>query len=395
LNNRAGVSASRFTALYSLLVPVHVFLMFSPLLCWGRRQVLHGCARRTAVVRRAIQNSQEGLNELAEQYGINSKTAAEWKKRTFADDAPTGPKEVRSTTSSPARRLVHKRRRFVEKAPPTENTLAVGARATPILPPAERLLMSTFRFPLPPARLAFIAALPLAIGTSLSIAHAQQVLSLKDSVPSITTNGVASTDAVPDIATISLGVDTERPNAANAARDNARAAQAIVGEIKAQGIEAKDIKTLSVTLAPVYDEVIDANGRSKRTLRGYIAHNSLSVRVREIEKAGTLAGQLMDKGANSFDGIEFDYSQEEAKYDALRGDAVRDALRKANSYVTGLGLKLGRVLEIATHAPYPVPTGMSPKMLGAAKREATAAVPVEPGVEMLRTEVRVTWELAQ
>jgi uncharacterized protein len=255
--------------------------------------------------------------------------------------------------------------------------------------------MSTFRFPLPPARLAFIAALPLAIGTSLSIAHAQQVLSLKDSVPSITTNGVASTDAVPDIATISLGVDTERPNAANAARDNARAAQAIVGEIKAQGIEAKDIKTLSVTLAPVYDEVIDANGRSKRTLRGYIAHNSLSVRVREIEKAGTLAGQLMDKGANSFDGIEFDYSQEEAKYDALRGDAVRDALRKANSYVTGLGLKLGRVLEIATHAPYPVPTGMSPKMLGAAKREATAAVPVEPGVEMLRTEVRVTWELAQ
>jgi uncharacterized protein len=288
------------------------------------------------------------------------------------------------------------RRRFVEKAPPTEDTLALGARSTPILPPAERLLMSTFRFRLPPARLAFIAALPLAIGTSLNIAHAQQVLSLKDSVPSITTNGVASIDAVPDIATISLGVDTERPNAANAARDNARAAQAIVGEIKAQqGIEAKDIKTQSVTLAPVYDEVTDANGRSKRTLRGYIAHNSLSVRVREIEKAGTLAGQLMDKGANSFDGIEFDYSQEEAKYDALRGDAVRDALRKANSYVTGLGLKLGRVLEIATQAPYPVPTGMSPKMLGAAKREATAAVPVEPGVETLRTEVQVTWELAQ
>jgi uncharacterized protein YggE len=37
---------------------------------------------------------------------------------------------------------------------------------------------------------------------------------------------------------------------------------------------------------------------------------------------------------------------------------------------------------------------MSPKMLGAAKSEA-AAVPVEPGSEVLRTEVRVTWELAQ
>jgi uncharacterized protein YggE len=180
------------------------------------------------------------------------------------------------------------------------------------------------------------------------------------------------------------------PNAADAVHDNARAAQAIVGEIKAQGIEEKDIRTLSITLSPDYDEVSDANGRvTKRTLRGYIAHNSLSVRVREIEKAGVLARQLMDKGANSFEGIEFDYTQKEAKYDALRGDAVRDALRKANTYINGLGLKLGRVLEIATQAPYPVLGGMSPKMLGAPKHEA-AAVPVEPGSEVLRTEVQVT-----
>ena len=103
----------------------------------------------------------------------------------------------------------------------------------------------------------------------------------------------------------------------------------------------------------------------------------------------------MDKGANNFEGIAFDYTQKEAKYDALRGDAVHDALRKANSYVNGLGLKLGRVLEIATQAPYPASAGMPPKMLGAAKREAVAAVPVEPGSEVLRTEVEVTWELAQ
>ncbi|MGH6829816.1 MAG: SIMPL domain-containing protein [Methylocella sp.] len=255
--------------------------------------------------------------------------------------------------------------------------------------------MSTFRLSLPLAWLVFVAALPAGIWTPLNKAHAQQVLSLKDSVPSITTNGVASTEVVPDIATFSLAVDTERPKAADAARDNALATRAIVGEIKAQGIEAKDIKTLSITLAPVYDEIRDANGYvTKRTLRGYIARNALSVRIRELEKAGVLAGQLMDKGANRLESIEFDYTQKEAKYDALRGDAVRDAFRKANSYVNGLGLKLGRVLEIATHAPYPAPAGMSPKMLGAAKSEA-AAVPVEPGSEVLRTEVQVTWELAQ
>jgi hypothetical protein len=60
-------------------------------------QVLHGFARTTASVRRALQHSQKSLHELAEQYGINPKTVAKWKKRGFANDAPMGPKEVRST----------------------------------------------------------------------------------------------------------------------------------------------------------------------------------------------------------------------------------------------------------------------------------------------------------
>lgn len=245
-------------------------------------------------------------------------------------------------------------------------------------------------FPTPLACLAFVIA--LTIGTHG--AEAQDV-SLKNSVPSIATSGVASAEVVPDIATISLGVETERPNAADAARDNARAAQAIIGEIKAQGIEARDVKTLSVTLSPVYDEIRDANGRlTKRTLRGYIARNGLNVRVKDIAKAGTLARQLIDKGANNFEGIEFDYTEKEQKYDVLRGDAVRDALRKANSYADGLGLKLGRVLEIATQQPYSA-TAMAPKMMAAAPREAAAVIPIEPGVLTLHIEVQVTWELAQ
>lgn len=60
-------------------------------------QVLHGSARTTAAVRRAIQHSQESLNTLAERYGVNPKTVAKWKKRTFAHDAPMGPKEPAST----------------------------------------------------------------------------------------------------------------------------------------------------------------------------------------------------------------------------------------------------------------------------------------------------------
>jgi len=52
-------------------------------------QVLHGSARTTEALRRAIQHSQESLRALARRYGINPKTAAKWKKRTAVSDTPT------------------------------------------------------------------------------------------------------------------------------------------------------------------------------------------------------------------------------------------------------------------------------------------------------------------
>jgi transposase-like protein len=60
-------------------------------------QVLHGSARTTAAVRRAIQHRQASLRGLARRHGINPKTVAKWKKRTSAADRPTGPKAPRST----------------------------------------------------------------------------------------------------------------------------------------------------------------------------------------------------------------------------------------------------------------------------------------------------------
>lgn len=43
-------------------------------------QILHGSARTTAAVRRAIQRSQESLIILADRHGINPKTVAKWKR---------------------------------------------------------------------------------------------------------------------------------------------------------------------------------------------------------------------------------------------------------------------------------------------------------------------------
>src|SRR5579883_1511865 len=60
-------------------------------------QVLHGSATTTHAIRAAIQRSKATAKELAERHGINPKTVAKWKKRTFVHDAPMGPKEPRST----------------------------------------------------------------------------------------------------------------------------------------------------------------------------------------------------------------------------------------------------------------------------------------------------------
>src|SRR5919112_5197750 len=63
-------------------------------------QVLHGSARTTEAVRRAIQHSEESLRSLAKRFGINQKTVAKWKSRASVTDRRTGPSDPASTVLS-------------------------------------------------------------------------------------------------------------------------------------------------------------------------------------------------------------------------------------------------------------------------------------------------------
>src|ERR687893_1117948 len=63
-------------------------------------QVLHGSARTTEAVRRAIQHSEESLRSLAKRFGINQKTVAKWKSRALVTDRRTGPSDPKSTVLS-------------------------------------------------------------------------------------------------------------------------------------------------------------------------------------------------------------------------------------------------------------------------------------------------------
>jgi transposase len=63
-------------------------------------QVLHGSARPTAAIRRALQRSEESVRALARRYGISPTTVQKWRKRETTADLAMGPKEPHSTTLS-------------------------------------------------------------------------------------------------------------------------------------------------------------------------------------------------------------------------------------------------------------------------------------------------------
>ena len=64
-------------------------------------QVLHGGARTTEAVRRAIQLRQESVRAAARRYGVSPTTVQKWRQRSTAADARMGPKEARSTVLTP------------------------------------------------------------------------------------------------------------------------------------------------------------------------------------------------------------------------------------------------------------------------------------------------------
>ena len=224
-------------------------------------------------------------------------------------------------------------------------------------------------------------------------------VSLIDQTPHVTTSGLAQREVAPDTAVLNFGVVTERPTARAAADENARAAQAVLTSLKAQGIAPADIATTTLDLSSVYDVQRDANGReTKRTLRGYAATNEIRARVRDLAKAGAIAQQVIDSGANHFQGVSFEVSDRKAIEAELWGEAIRAARDRARAYAEAIGARLGRLLEIRSEAnAAPIDTRMSVRQRNAPTiARESAPIPIEPGLRTFSSEpVSATWELAQ
>lgn len=151
------------------------------------------------------------------------------------------------------------------------------------------------------------------------------------------------TTRVPDLATIRAGVVTQAPTAAAALADNAQRMTRVIAALKSAGIAPRDIATSNVGLNPQYRYT---EGQAP-AITGYQATNTVSVRFREVTKAGRVLDALVAQGANQIDGPNLSIDRPEAALNEARTDAVKQARARADLYAAAAGMKVVRVISIA------------------------------------------------
>jgi uncharacterized protein len=192
---------------------------------------------------------------------------------------------------------------------------------------------------------------------------------------------------VPDIAVINAGVVTEAPSASAALADNNRRMQAVFRALDAAGIAERDIQTASINLNARYDY----SDRSEPRLLGYTASNQLTVRFREIARAGAIIDALVAQGVNQINGPSLQIDAPEVAMDEARRDAIAKARQRAELYAAAAGMRVVRIVAISeAGADRPLIA-----MAGRAMMEAdqSASLQIAAGEQRLTANVSVTFEL--
>ena len=231
-----------------------------------------------------------------------------------------------------------------------------------------------------------------ALTFSCALAQAQDS-EQKFTLPHISVVGSSSVEVRPDLATLRLGVVSEKPTAKEAESDSASSATSVIAALKGLGIDHKDIQTSSLTLAPVMVEERDpqTHNVTKRTLTGYRASNYLSVRIHDVDKAGSIASRVVEMGANTYDGLSFDVSDYTDRVDEQRAKAVSEAMRRAKLFAHGASMKLGRLLALDPEPDRGGAADLPTRKLDNGPH--VVVIPIEPGTIQIGAVITATWEL--
>lgn len=193
-------------------------------------------------------------------------------------------------------------------------------------------------------------------------------------------SATGKTSRVPDVATIRAGVVTQSATAAQALADNAQRMAGVLAALKSAGVQPRDIATATVSLQPQYRY----ENNQPPVVTGYQASNNVSIRFRDISKAGAILDTLVKQGANQIDGPSLAIDQPDAALDEARVDAVKRARARAELYARAAGLSVVRILSIGEGGGYSPPP--APVMYMARAKAEAADTQIAPG----ETDVTVT-----
>ena len=188
-------------------------------------------------------------------------------------------------------------------------------------------------------------------------------------------NAEGRTTRVPDLATIRAGVVSQAPTAAAALADNAQRMQRVLAAVKRAGVAERDLATANVGLSPQYRYT---DGQPP-AITGYQATNTISIRFRDVAKAGGVLDALVAQGANQIDGPNLSIDKPEAALDEARTDAVRRARARADLYAAAAGMKVVRVVSIAETGQDAGGSGPQPVFLARAMKADAAPTEIAPG----------------
>ncbi len=168
------------------------------------------------------------------------------------------------------------------------------------------------------------------------VAHAQE----SKQVPQITVTGEGKLILTPDEVLLTIAVENNGKDVLEVKKKNEAQIDKVLKAIKRFGIAAADFQTQQVRLYKKDD--VTAKKES------YVAHQTLTVYLRNLSQYDALLMEVMDAGINTIQGVEFKASQLTTYETQVRKNAMAAARKKAMDFVSELpGQKVGKALLVS------------------------------------------------
>jgi hypothetical protein len=186
------------------------------------------------------------------------------------------------------------------------------------------------------------------VGSWFTVAEAQAQVpttQIATAIPgTITVVGEGKVTLEPDIARVTIGVETVTNTVKEASDTNRAAVESVLNTLLAQGIAEEDLQTSGFS---IYAERFGPDGPLEEGDVRYRVSNNVSVTIRDLENVGTILDAAIEAGANNIYGVEFAVDDPGVSESEARAAAIEDAKAKAAELAELTGLSLGPVVSVS------------------------------------------------